>query len=47
MTSAVQRDTGDTDITRTDNEVTDINDNMGLTDIKRVGNGEQEFQVRR
>ena len=43
----MQRDTGETDTTRADNEVTDIRDNMGLTDIKRVGNGEQEFQVKR
>ena len=42
-----QSDTRDTDTTRTDNEVIDIIDNMDLTDIKRVGNGEQEFQVRR
>ena len=43
-----QSDTRDTDTTRTDNEVIDISDNMDLTDIKwRVGNGEQEFQVKR
>ena len=37
----------ETDTTRSDNAVIDINDNMDLTDIKRVGNGEQEFQVKR
>ena len=48
MTGAVQCDTTrETDITRTDNEVTDINDNTDPTDIKWVGNGEQEFQVKR
>ena len=46
MTSAVW-DTEGTDTTRSDNAVIDINDNMDLTDIKRVGNGEQEFQVKR
>ena len=46
--SAVQCDTTrETDTTRSDNEDTDINDNTDLTDIKWVGNGEQEFQVKR
>ena len=47
MTSAVWDTSGETDTTRSDNAVIDNNDNMDLTDIKRVGNGEQEFQVKR